>query len=263
MDMSEKHFISTVKLSLASQVPMYMQLVNYFKKQIKSGKIKPKDKLINEVDIVKLLGISRTTVRLAFDYLENEGFIIRKRGKGSYVAEQNIKRHPGCLYNLKEKLKEKTISIIDKQVRAANDVVKSKLKLSDENGNVFCLRQIISYNGTPVIDEMIYIPQNLCSGIENSMIINNSLFQTLQERYNIKIEKTEETVESISIGENIAQNLQCQPNTLGFRLESVSKLKSGIPCIYEVCVVDAQKFRLKINSERNKNDNILFELINL
>lgn len=47
----------------------------------------PGDQLPAEVDFAKQLGVSRATLREAFSLLHRQGFIIRKHGVGSFVAE--------------------------------------------------------------------------------------------------------------------------------------------------------------------------------
>lgn len=261
MNMSDKHFVSTVKLSLASEIPMYMQLANYFKKQIKSGKIKPKDKLISEMDIVKLLGISRTTVRLAFEYLEAEGLIIRLRGKGSYVAEPNIRRIPGCFDNFTENIIEKSLLIISNKIQPADTIIKEKLKLSNnENCNVFISEQIICSSQIPIIKQFIYIPYHFCPGIENMNLSEQPIYLILQNKYGLKIEKSEEIIESVITDENTAGELQCPIGIPGYRIDCITKLKSGIPCEYKISFINSEKCKIKILSERNKSDFTNFEL---
>ncbi len=53
-------------------------------------KYKPGDKLPNENELSAELGISRTTLREAIQYLRTQGVLEIRRGKGTFVAEESI-----------------------------------------------------------------------------------------------------------------------------------------------------------------------------
>lgn len=55
--------------------------------KIRSGEYAPGDLLPGELDLCEKKGVSRTTVRQALNVLENEGFIERQRGRGTYVKD--------------------------------------------------------------------------------------------------------------------------------------------------------------------------------
>ena len=80
MDMTREYFLSTFQLSQDPTEPIYSQLAEYLRYQIKAGVLKPGDKMIGENEIVELLKVSRTTVRSAFNQLVKEGYIVRYRG---------------------------------------------------------------------------------------------------------------------------------------------------------------------------------------
>lgn len=64
--------------------------------KISSGEYAPGDLLPGELDLCEKKGVSRTTVRQALNVLENEGFIERQRGRGTYVKEMpaNTSKRP-------------------------------------------------------------------------------------------------------------------------------------------------------------------------
>lgn len=67
-------------------LPKYVQLKEYLKKVIRDGNLIPSQKLPSESELVRQFKISRHTVRHAFDELENEGWIYREQGKGTFCA---------------------------------------------------------------------------------------------------------------------------------------------------------------------------------
>jgi GntR family transcriptional regulator len=71
-----------------SGVPIYHQLATHIKKQIASGVYRPGDVLPSEADYIRELGLSRTTVRLAFGVITNAGLVRREQGRGTIVLSQ-------------------------------------------------------------------------------------------------------------------------------------------------------------------------------
>ena len=85
----ENHTILACRLSMDSDIPLYSQLVGIIKQNISSGKLGVGDLLPSESELCRAMGISRNTVRQAIGELEEEGLVVRKRGKGTFVADPN------------------------------------------------------------------------------------------------------------------------------------------------------------------------------
>jgi len=79
--------LSTIVLNADLGVPYCDQLYAEVKARIIEGKLQPGVAFPPERDLIEVLGISRTTLRRAFGRLETEGFVQRRRGVGSFVAD--------------------------------------------------------------------------------------------------------------------------------------------------------------------------------
>src|SRR5579863_1888906 len=90
---SEKRriFMATHPL-LPGPMPLYHQLKQIVRSEIERGMYKPGDRLPSEPELIQRYGVSRITVRQALTELENEGVVVRRHGKGTYVAEQHIEQ---------------------------------------------------------------------------------------------------------------------------------------------------------------------------
>lgn len=85
-----------------SATPVYVQLADLLRAEIKSGKIAPGDMLDSESVMIKKYGAARLTVREALGILVNEGLIAKRHGKGSF-----------CTYGLKRKKIDVLLNITD------------------------------------------------------------------------------------------------------------------------------------------------------
>lgn len=66
--------------------PLYQQLVDSVKAQIRDGILKEDDRLGSEQDISREYNVSRITVRKAFEILADEGYVTKRQGIGTFVS---------------------------------------------------------------------------------------------------------------------------------------------------------------------------------
>ena len=79
-----------IKVNSTLMIPIYEQIVDQIKTLIRIGKLEENDMLPSVRSLSKELKISALTVKKAYDYLENEGFVVTVHGKGTYVAASNF-----------------------------------------------------------------------------------------------------------------------------------------------------------------------------
>lgn len=98
-----------IPLNTGSQVPLYEQIYNYIKNEIRTGKLTVTQKLPSTRSLSVNLQISRNTVELAYSQLLSEGYIESRPKSGYYVADIGnltlISKETGC-----KKIKIKEIS---------------------------------------------------------------------------------------------------------------------------------------------------------
>lgn len=97
-----------------SHITLYMQLAEQIEREIASGKYGPHDRLPTEQQFVDALGVSRITVRQALNHLAKGGLIVKKQGKGTFVAGPVV-RHE--LQDLRGILEEITSQGIEPETR--------------------------------------------------------------------------------------------------------------------------------------------------
>ena len=79
------------RLDRNSYKPLYLQLAQQITACINKGELKSGDRIPSELDLAKELNISRMTVRLAMDELLDHGIVYREQGRGTYIAEPQMK----------------------------------------------------------------------------------------------------------------------------------------------------------------------------
>jgi len=67
----------------------YSVLARAIREQIAAGTYKMGDRLPSENELSEEFNFSRQTVRQALGILEREGYLVRRRGSGTYVAKES------------------------------------------------------------------------------------------------------------------------------------------------------------------------------
>jgi GntR family transcriptional regulator len=78
-------------INLDSKKPYYLQLKELIQGKIECRELLPNQKLPSEAELCKELKVSRTVIRQALVELEQEGLIRKRKGIGSFVAENKSK----------------------------------------------------------------------------------------------------------------------------------------------------------------------------
>jgi len=91
-------------LSRSSPEPLYRQLAAVLENAVRSGALKPGDRLDSEGVLAERYGVSRITLRQAVEALVGKQMLVRKQGKGTFVTapavQHDLKRLHGLLGSL-------------------------------------------------------------------------------------------------------------------------------------------------------------------
>lgn len=79
-------------LEKRSQSPLYQQLMSRLKNDILAGVYSAGARIPSEQVLCETYGVSRVTVRKAMLDLVQEGLLVRRQGKGTFVADERIQR---------------------------------------------------------------------------------------------------------------------------------------------------------------------------
>lgn len=87
--------------------PLYRRVKDHVLAQIGSGTWAPSDRVPSENDLVRELGVARMTVNRALRELANEGFLVRVKGGGTFVADRRAHGHPLRIRNIADEIAER------------------------------------------------------------------------------------------------------------------------------------------------------------
>src|SRR5215510_5622334 len=151
----------SVSLSKDLPVPLYYPLKTILLEQIRTGKMKPNDKLPAEDELAATYGVSKATVRQALNELAVAGVLRREQGRGTFVAEPKLAQGPRELTSFTEEMNKlgfrPTSKVLTHDVIEAEADVAEKLRI-EKGGPVVRLKRLRIADGKPMGIQTAYIP---------------------------------------------------------------------------------------------------------
>ncbi len=182
-----------------TQIPLHVQLATLLKAQIVAGVFTAGASLPSEREMCEQYNISRTTVREALHQLEREGLVHKFAGRGIFVSEPlsklaihvslrgytaDVKREGGfpasSLLNA---------TILNEPPREILDHL--QLDSHDEVVKIVRLRY---NNNVPLALHTVFLNHRLCPHILDHNLSKESLFNILNEKYDLKLMKAQEQI---------------------------------------------------------------------
>ncbi|GGG04170.1 GntR family transcriptional regulator [Paenibacillus aceti] len=80
-----------MSIEFDNNLPIYLQIMNYIKREIVTGKLKAGDKIPSVRELAAELQINPNTVQRTFQELEREEVVETRRGLGRYVTSEEAK----------------------------------------------------------------------------------------------------------------------------------------------------------------------------
>lgn len=132
-------------------------------KSISEGRFPPGSKLPSENELADRYNVSRPTIRAAFTRLEELGYVKKKRGVGTFVADsQTIVNPLYRTYNLEDRIKARGykpgFKQLDAQIIEADEALAEKLDI-EVGSKVLNVHKIFTADGKPIIYFINYIPE--------------------------------------------------------------------------------------------------------
>ncbi|GAA0062734.1 MocR-like pyridoxine biosynthesis transcription factor PdxR [Clostridium sp. CTA-1] len=125
-------------IKLDKNSPVYIQISDYIKSMILKGMIRKDEKLPSTRELASMLKVSRNTIISAYEFLEDDGFIYIKKGKGAFVSNVNIHVEEKWTVNWEKNIndyakKAESLDIIKHEIPWEKGMISFKSISPDEN----------------------------------------------------------------------------------------------------------------------------------
>jgi len=234
------------------EAPVYQQLAAYFGGLIAQGELQEGDALPTETSLCKILGISRSTVRQAFQLLEDDGVIVRKKRVGTRVCKPKLKRSLNNLYNFTTEMQAMDLRPSSRIVSFTTVHPPAKIAETlnlQPDQDAFRIERLRLADGEPLLLETAYIPVSVCETLTREQL-TDSLYATITECSGFAPMEAVETYEAVTLGKRDAQLLKVKAGDPAFRVVRISRNTAGE--IFEYCEElargDRNKFQIVLQN---------------
>lgn len=241
------------KINHSSEIHLHKQIERVLREKIATGEYDQGKLFPNEVDLSNLFGVSRNTVRQAFNVLVNEGLLIRKQGKGTTVVRhKNNVTHLEEWYSFSKDMAQQGISIknylIDFSKVECNEELAQIFNLS-EGKDICKLTRVKGSDSEPfVIFDSWFHPRIPFNEFQD---FTRPLNEILETEYAVIAMHSSEELQAMVADDRIAELLQIEVGSpIFFRKRIV--YDAGMRIIeYNKCYYRYDKMTYKINIKRS------------
>lgn len=228
--------------TLLSPRPLYVQVRELMIGRMVQGVWKPGAVLPSEIQLAEEFGVSQGTVRKALDALAAENLVIRRQGRGTFVAEHDAERALFHFFHLVGEDGSRQLpggTLLSCRPGKASRDEAARLDVA-RGTQVVRLRRTRDMRGLAVIFEMISVPAVMFPGIRDADELPNTLYEFYEGNYGITIVRAEERLRAVPASRDAAAHLGIKPGAPLLEIDRVAFALDGRPVEWRVSQCDTR-----------------------
>lgn len=216
--------------------PLYQQIKALILQSLQQGEWKPGEAIPSEMDLAARFRVSQGTVRKAIDELAADNLVMRRQGKGTFVAthaEQHVQyRFLKLLPDTGDASVEGPAqrTVLDcRRVRASADVARALALRSGDP--VVQARRILSFAGEPTILEDIWLPGQAFKGLTAEQMANyqGPTYAMFELDFGVRMVRAEEKIRAVLADGEQAHLLHTPAGTPLLSVERTAYTYNDVP----------------------------------
>jgi GntR family transcriptional regulator len=224
--------------------PLYDQIKVLLTQSLIGGEWRPGEMIPSEIDLAARFKVSQGTVRKAIDSLAGENILIRRQGKGTFVATHNEE-------GIKLRFLRLTAASGQKEVLLSELLSCTKTKADAKMAAVLEikagaalieLKRLLTFSGRPLIYDQIVIPAAPFKGLNATRVEENqgSMYSMYETEYGIRMIRAEERLTAVAANAEVAEALNLSLSAPLLSIERVSYTYGDKPMEWRLglCLTD-------------------------
>ena len=217
-----------------SLVPVYHQIKQTIRSWLINKEYSPGQKIPSEMELMKLFGVSRFSIRQAISQLVQEGFLVSRRGEGTFVSDNEKlidsfnAEFRGFLDDvLPHHSKLETRSVVMTRLPPSK-LIKEKLELDEGTPEVMRIERVRLLRGRHFSHTINYLPVDIGDKVVATELYKKPLMQILERDLGIRFTDAIQTMEASFASQDVAAKLA---------------IASGSPILFVEKIMYAHKHR--------------------
>ena len=205
--------------------PLYDQIKVLLTQSLIGGEWRPGELIPSEIELAGRFKVSQGTVRKAIDSLASENILIRRQGKGTYVATHDAEVIKLRFLRLtaangqKEVLQNEFISCVKNKA----DTDAAKVLDVKASAATIEVKRLLSFSGRPLIYDHIIVPAAPFKGLNSATVeaSNGSMYSMYESQFGVRMVRAEERLKAVAATKEVAEALGL---SIGFPLLSIERV---------------------------------------
>ena len=216
--------------------PLYQQIKTLILQSLQSGEWKPSAAIPSEQELAGRYKVSQGTVRKAIDELAAENLLVRRQGKGTFVATHAERQVQYRFLRLVSEHQDPASEgpaqrrIIDCKRTRANAEVARALALRSGDA-VLQVRRVLSFSGVPTILEDLWLPGGPFKGLtaERLTDYDGAMYALFETEFGVRMVRAEEKLKAVLPDTEQMELLQVGAHTPLLSVERTAYTYNDIP----------------------------------
>lgn len=207
--------------------PLYRQIKGLLTRSLQSGEWKPGELIPSETVLAARFGVSQGTVRKAVDELAAENLVVRRQGRGTFVATHQEARAQFRFLRLRpdeggEPGAMDSRILECRRLRAPGDIARALQLRSGET--VVQVRRVLTFDARPVVLDEIWLPGAQFRGLtgERLAAYTGPLYALFEAEFGTRMIRATERVRAVAADAATATELSVEPGEPLLLVERVS-----------------------------------------
>lgn len=213
--------------------PLYAQVKDQLIRRLVDGVWQPGMNIPSEQELARQLNVSQGTVRKALDAMTTENLLVRRQGRGTFVAEPEDSRILFQFFKLTADNKSEDSTFPASRLLCWSQEPSSPDEaqaLSIEAGSpVWRIERVRQVDGMSVITETISIAAKTLPGFEALNEIPNNVYQLYSSNWGITIAKADEKLKAVLSNERDSATLGCDTGVPMLLIRRIARDLEGNP----------------------------------
>ncbi len=197
--------------------PLYQQIKALLTQSLQSGEWKPGELIPSEVELAQRFKVSQGTVRKAIDELAAENLVLRRQGKGTFVATHHEAR---AHYRFLRLMPDEGVPhypdnhfIEVKRTRAPAEVARL-LDLKSGDAVVY-IKRVQFFDGVPTIIEELWLPGLVFKGLTAERLVEykGPMYGLFESEFGTRMIRATEKIRAVCADAGAAELLRVAPGT--------------------------------------------------
>ncbi len=214
--------------------PLYLQIKALLERSLDAGEWRPGEAIPSEHELAGRFGVSQGTVRKAIGALAAGNLVIRRQGKGTFVATHTEEQSSSFRFlriRRNDGVDEYPASrLVDVRRSKASAEVARLLDLEPGEG-VILLRRILEYGGVPVVLDDITLPAALFKGLTRTRFeaYRGSMYGFFETQFGVRMLHAEEKLRAVAAHATSARLLRIAPGTPLLAVDRITRTYAERP----------------------------------